>query len=128
MTGQRKSGWVKRSSPRATMKVAMAGLLIAGLSACGGGGGGDSSDDVDLRAAYDRINRTCMTFADVDAAVGRPADEVPNSGLKRWESGNQRLTVTFAELRSGVSVSNGVTWNEVPGRELSKDFSPNVCD
>lgn len=128
MVAERKSSSMKRSIPRTTVKLAMAGLLIAGMSACGGGGGGDSSDDVDLRAAYDRINRSCMTFADVDKAIGRPADDVPSAGRKRWESGNQRLSVTFAVLSSGLSVSNGVTWTELPGRELSKDFDPNVCN
>lgn len=123
MTDQRKSGWVKRSSPRTTVKLAMAGLLIAGISACGGGGGGDSSDDLDLRAAYDRINRSCMTYSDVEKAVGRPADEAPDSGRRNWASGNQQLFVTFAERDPKPAVISGVTWNVVPGGELDKNFS-----
>jgi hypothetical protein len=122
MTGQRKSGWVKRSSPRTTVKVAMAGLLIAGLSACGGGGGGDSSDDVNLRAAYDRINRDCMTYSDIDRAVGRTADETPNAGRRRWVSGNENLTVLFTSLRSGTQVAGVAIWDIVPGGELEKAF------
>lgn len=38
------------------VRLALAAVLSASLAACGGGGGGDGSDDVDLRAAYDRIN------------------------------------------------------------------------
>lgn len=122
MTGQRKSGWVKRSSPRTTVKVAMAGLLIAGLSACGGGGGGDSSDDVDLRAAYDRINRDCMTYADVEKTVGRPADNSPHSETSHWVAGNERVTVYFVPLGSGKYVISSAFWRKTPGSELEKQF------
>lgn len=127
MTGQRKSGRVKRGIARTKVKLALAGLLIAGLSACGGGGGGDSSDDVDLRAAYDRINRNCMTHADVEKAVGVSPSSSPNSGRRNWTAGNQRLDVTFARLDNGVYVSNGVQWRIIAGEELEKGFDPNAC-
>jgi len=108
--------------------LALAAVLSASLAACGGGGGGDGSDDVDLRAAYDRINQNCMTYADVDRAVGRSPDEVPHAFLRRWRSGNQTLTATFAVLSSGGYVSNGVDWDEVPGGELERNFDPNKCE
>lgn len=122
MSGQRKSGWVKRGSPRTTVKLAMAGLLIAGLSACGGGGGGDSSDDVDLRAAYDRIDRDCMTYVDVEKVIGRPADNSPNKETSHWESGNERITIYFVPLGSGKYVIGTAFWRKTPGRELEKQF------
>lgn len=123
MVPECKSSSMKRSTPRTTVKLAMAGLLIAGMSACGGGGGGDSSDEVDLRAAYDRINCACMTYSDVEKAVGRSADEAPHSGRRTWVSGNQQLFVTFAEREQRPAVISGVTWNVVPGGELDKSFS-----
>lgn len=110
------------------LKLTLSGVLAASLSACGGGSGGDSSDDVDLRAAYDRLNQNCMTYADVDRAVGRSPDEVPHAFLRRWRSGNQTLTATFVVLRSGEYVSNGIDWDEVPGGELERNFDPNKCE
>jgi hypothetical protein len=112
------------------VRLGAATVLAAGLTACGGGGGGDSSDDVDLRAAYDRINRDCMTIAEVERAVGRSADETPSNSRRRWVSGNQSLSVTFAQLNSitfnsGTFVANGATWDIVPGGELEKGFQLN---
>lgn len=102
-------------------RLALAAVLSASLAACGGGGG-DSSDAVDLRAAYDRVNRACMTYSDVEKAVGRPADEAPHSGQRNWFSGNQQLYVTFAQRDPKPAVVSGVAWNEVPGGELVKGF------
>lgn len=103
-------------------RFALVVVLSAVLGACGGGSGGDSSDDVDLRASYDRINQECMTYSDVERAVGRAADEAPDRGRRNWTSGNQRLYVTFAEIGSNSAVISGVTWDEVPGGELVKSF------
>lgn len=105
-----------------TGRLALAAVLSASLAACGGGGGGDSSDDGDLRAAYDRINRDCMTYADVERAVGRQADEAPTAGRRRWNSGDENLTVIFAQLRSGTYVASSTNWDVVPGGELEKGF------
>lgn len=109
-------------------RLALAAVLSASLAACGGGGGGDGSDGVDLRAAYDRLNQDCMTYADVDRVVGRSPDEVPHAYMRRWRSGNQTLTVNFALTRSGGYVPNSVVWDQVPGGELERGFDPNKCD
>lgn len=104
------------------LKRLIVGAAVAlTLAACGGGGGGGSGDG-DLRAAYDRINRACMTYSDIDQAVGSPANEMPSAGRRRWTAGNQDLTVIFAQLRSGTYVASSTTWNIVPGGELEKGF------
>jgi hypothetical protein len=123
MIGQGSRGWMERGVGRTMVRLGAVTALAAGLTACGGEGGGDSSDDVDLRAAYDRINRSCMTYSDVEKAVGRSADEAPHSGRRNWVSGNQQLFVTFAERDPKPAVISGVTWNVVPGGELDKSFS-----
>lgn len=104
--------------------LALSGVAALALSACGGGGGSDSLDgNLDLRAAYDRIIEG-MNHADVDRAVGAPSKN-PENSTRKWESGNQFLTVGFAELNSGEWIVNGVNWNVVPGGELSKSFDVN---
>lgn len=119
---------MNRVSYGVALKLILSGVLVGGLSACGGGGGGGNSDDVDLRAAYDRLNQECMTYADVDRAVGRSPDEVPHAYMRRWRSGNQTLTVNFALTRSGGYVPNSVAWDEVPGGELERGLDPNKCE
>jgi hypothetical protein len=103
----------------------LAAVLTAGLAACGGGGGG--SDDVDLRAAYDRINRACMTISDVEKAVGVPPTSAPNDGNRIWTSGDQRLQVQFTPLDSLI-VAGAVTWDLIPGQQLTKGFGIQECE
>jgi hypothetical protein len=122
MVSKSNTSLMKKGDRRITLRLALAAVLTAGLAACGGGGGG--SDDVDLRAAYDRINRDCMTYTDVEKAVGRTADEAPNAGRRNWRSGNQQLFVTFGpgNSASGTFYAGTVTWNLIGSQELVRDF------
>ncbi len=122
MVSKLKFGIDAQRARRAVLRMGAGGVLAVGLAACGGGGGDGDSGDVDLRAAYDRINRNCMTYADVDNAIGRSADETPTASRRRWVSGNQNLTVLFTELNSGTYVVGVAIWNIVPGGELEKRF------
>ncbi len=126
MVSKSNTSLMKKGDRRITLRLALAAVLTAGLAACGGGGGG--SDDVDLRAAYDRINRTCMTHSDVVNAVGVEPSSAPNNENRIWRSGDQRLFVTFAVVDSGVFVINGAQWVLLPANELEKGFNPNVCN
>ena len=86
-----------------------------------GGGGGSESDDIDLRAAYDRIVAG-MSEKDVIRAVGREPNGVD---IRRydWSDGNgQLLLVRFLSDDSGIVSS--VDWNKltVPTGSLNKRF------
>jgi hypothetical protein len=110
---------------RGFMRLTVGTALAVTLAACGGGGGG--SGDGDLRAAYDRINRACMTHSDVEQAVGSAATSAPNDGNRIWTSGNQRLQVQFTQLDSGT-VAGAVTWDLIPGQQLTKGFRIEGCE
>lgn len=86
------------STRRVALKLTLAGVLAAGLSACGGGGGGDdSSDDSrDLRAALDRLEAG-MTYDEVVAAVGWE----PNKGRDNWSHDGLLLQVSFRIPHNG---------------------------
>ncbi|MDQ7744268.1 hypothetical protein [Hydrogenophaga pseudoflava] len=98
------------STRRVALKLTLAGVLAAGLSACGGGGGGDESseDSKDLRAALDRL-QAGMTYDEVVAAVGWE----PNEGPDNWSHDGRLLMVTFqtpanaSERRIAVAVLAG---------------------
>ena len=63
------------------------------LSACIGGGGGDSSsDDVDLLAAYEKI-QGCMDRNDLINIVGVAPNDVDSLNTMIWASGKYRLMV-----------------------------------
>lgn len=89
---------VKHSAGRrAAMRLTLAGVIAAGLTACGGGGGGDSSDDAkDLRAAIDRL-KAGMTYEEVVAAVGW----APNEGRNGWGHDGLLLHVGFGTPPNG---------------------------
>lgn len=83
---------------RAVMRLTLAGVLAAGLSACGGGGGGDDSSDdsKDLRAALDRLEAG-MTYDEVVAAVGWEPNETRNV----WSHDGLQLQVIFGVPYNG---------------------------
>lgn len=78
------------STRRVALKLTLAGVLAAGLSACGGGGGGDDSsgDSRDLRAALDRL-QAGMTYDEVVAAVGWE----PNVNRNTWSHNGYQLQI-----------------------------------
>lgn len=78
------------STRRVALKLTLAGVLAAGLSACGGGGGGDdnSDDSRDLRAALDRL-QAGMTYDEVVAAVGWE----PNVNRNTWSHNGYQLQI-----------------------------------
>ncbi len=125
MVSKSNTSLMEKGALRTTLRLAWAAVLTAGLAACGGGGGG--SDDVDLRAAYDRINRDCMTIADVEKAVGVPPTSAPNDGNRIWTSGNQRLQVQFTKLDSLI-VAGVASWNLIPSQSIEKAFDINGCE
>lgn len=85
------------STRRVALKLALAGVLATGLSACGGGGGDDSSDDSrDLRAALDRL-KAGMTYEEVVAAVGWEPNETRNV----WSHDGLQLQVIFGVPYNG---------------------------
>ncbi len=124
MVSKSNTSLMEKGDRRITLRLALAAVLTAGLAACGGGGGG--SDDVDLRAAYDRINRACMTIAEVESAVGVPATDTPNDGNRIWTSGNQRLAVFFVPTDT-TNVAGVVKWDLIPGQQLEKRLEIQGC-
>lgn len=75
---------------RAAMRLTVAGVIAAGLTACGGGGGDSSEDPKDLRAAIDRL-KAGMTYEEVVAAVGWE----PNQNRNVWAHDDLSLQVEF---------------------------------
>lgn len=76
------------------------------LSACIGGGGGDSSsDDVDLLAAYEKIEG-CMDRNDLIRVVGMAPNDVDASNTMIWESGKYRLMVHLQLWGSGRYIAD----------------------
>ena len=121
MVSKRKTGFEMQQTRRMVLRMGAGGVLTVGLVACGGGGGGSESDDIDLRAAYDRIVAG-MSEKDVIRAVGREPNGVD---IRRydWSDGNgQLLLVRFLSDDSGIVSS--VDWNKltVPTGSLNKRF------
>lgn len=75
------------------------------LSACIGGGGGDSSgDQVDLQAAYEKIEG-CMDRNDLIRVVGMAPNDVDASNTMIWESGKYRLMVQLQLWSNGLYIA-----------------------
>ena len=71
------------------------------LSACIGGGGGDSSsDDVDLLAAYEKI-QGCMDRNDLINIVGMAPNDVDSLNTMTWATDKYRLMVQLSLADSG---------------------------
>lgn len=85
------------SVEKMTRRQMVAGSVLGGvtmvLSACGGGGGGgSSSDEIDLVAAYERVE-ACMTYDQVVEAVGVRPNEHDSENTMKWEHGGYYLLV-----------------------------------
>lgn len=105
---------------------ALGGTAALALAACGGGGGGDDSDEIDLRAAYDRVVEG-MTIAQVIRAVGRdPSETSPVStgiGSMLWIDGKgQQLNVGIGDTSR---TTTWVVWTRLtsPATSLRKSFT-----
>lgn len=76
------------------------------LSACIGGGGGDSSGtEVDLPAAYEKI-QGCMDRNDLINIVGVAPNDVDASNTMIWEAGKYRLMVFLQLWDSGLYIAS----------------------
>ena len=75
------------------------------LSACIGGGGDSSSDDVDLLAAYEKIEG-CMDRNDLIRVVGMAPNDVDASNTMIWEAGKYRLMVFLQLWDSGLYIAS----------------------
>ena len=76
------------------------------LSACIGGGGGDSSGtEVDLAAAYEKI-QGCMDRNDLINIVGVAPNDVDASNTMIWEAGKYRLMVFLQLWDSGLYIAS----------------------
>jgi hypothetical protein len=75
------------------------------LSACIGGGGDSSSDDVDLLAAYEKIEG-CMDRNDLIRVVGMAPNDVDASNTMIWETGKYRLMVFLQLWDSGLYIAS----------------------
>ncbi len=109
-------------------RVATAGLMgVAAVfvSGCiGGGGGGDSSDDVNLRAVYDRIQKG-MDINDVELLVGVPASA--QSPVRRnWEIGGQGLYVGFADYDGRSLVSSAIWKGRTDSLTKTYNYNPSL--
>lgn len=75
------------------------------LSACIGGGGDSSNDDVDLLAAYEKIEG-CMDRNDLIRVVGMAPNDVDASNTMIWEAGKYRLMVFLQLWDSGLYIAS----------------------
>jgi len=75
------------------------------LSACIGGGGDSSNDDVDLLAAYEKIEG-CMDRNDLIRVVGMAPNDVDASNTMIWEAGKYRLMVFLQLWGSGLYIAS----------------------
>lgn len=76
------------------------------LSACIGGGGGDSSsDDVDLLAAYEKI-QGCMDRNDLINIVGMAPNEHDTLNTMIWETDRYRLMVQLSRWDDGRDIAH----------------------
>ena len=89
-------------------RLALGGLTVVALVACGGGGG-DSDEGLGLRAAYDRIIEG-MDHADVDRVVGRGSIDPSNLTTRNWSSSGQYLQVGFTKLGDDSWVVGVASW------------------
>ena len=94
--------------------TALGGFAALSFASCAGGGGdGNETSNVNLRAAFDKIQYR-MTKDEVRAIVGRHEDDESNFS---WTEGNENLLVTTSS-----SVAVAVQWwsgNTVLVRELA---------
>lgn len=104
--------------------LALGGAAAATLAACGGGSGSDG--DIDLLAIYNRLEDG-MTFDEVTALVGRPADDLDSERPDRfqgWTEGGQSLNVVFNFGDGDVITS--AKWDQIsPPKSLSRVFEEN---
>jgi len=76
------------------------------LSACiGGGGGGSPSDDVDLLAAYEKI-QGCMDRNDLINIVGMAPNDVDSLNTMTWATDKYRLMVQLSLWDSGRYIAH----------------------
>jgi hypothetical protein len=101
-------------------KFSLGGTALAALAACGGGGGGDDSDEIDLRAAYDRVVEG-MSAAQVIRAVGREPNSTSSDGTMYWSENGQQLDV---DINDTTGMTYWVRWDRltVPIATLRKNF------
>ncbi len=101
-------------------RLVLGGTAGLALAACGGGGGDDDSEDIDLRAAYDRVGEG-MTRSEVVRAVGREPDSTTSDATMNWGENGQVLWVDISEL---TGRTYWVRWDSlvVPYGSLRKDF------
>lgn len=140
MTGNNKQGVIiARKWAQATAAIAVALVLAAcggsdPLDAVddGGSGGGDMNTNIDLRAAYDRINKCGLTLAEASELVG----ERPGFTTVYWEwfedffNDKDELKINFTGglegyPDDGLSRATSVSFsNSSEGFSISKD----LCD
>jgi hypothetical protein len=101
-------------------RLVLGGTAGLALAACGGGGGGDDSDEINIRAAYDRVVEG-MTRAQVVRAVGREPNSVSSGETLRWSENGQQLGV---DIHDTTGTTAWVRWDRLtaPIATLQKMF------
>lgn len=124
MVSKRKRDIDSQQTRRAMLRIGAGGVLAVGLAACGGGGDGDS-DELDLRAAYDKISAG-MSMEQAIGVVGRQPNSTSsnNYGVDRmyWDDGaGQLLSVGVHDLNRDVTYAR---WDKltIPSETLRKSF------
>ncbi len=120
MVSKLKLGIDAQRARRAVLRMGAGGVLAVGLAACGGGGG-DDSDDIDLRAAYDKIVDG-MTRADAIRIVGRNPNSESSDRTMYWSDGKgQQLDVDVQQDNDSIT---WVRWDKLttPTATLRKTF------
>ena len=86
---------------RSLVAMVTAACAAVLLSACIGGGGGDSSgDQVDLQAAYEKI-QGCMDRDNLINIVGMAPNDVDSLNTMTWATDKYRLMVQLSLADSG---------------------------